>query len=447
MGVVYKGHDRHLGRTVAIKVLPAEFSHDTQFLQRFKNEILNSARLDHPHIVQVYDVGEDAGVHFFIMQMVAGTDLHHQIQRQGCYPVADAVEILLQIAKALDYAHQHGVVHRDIKPDNILIDQSGIARVVDFGIARTMEGTRMTGGMLGTPEYMSPEQARGEDLDGRSDQYSLALVAYEMLTGTTPFRSSTAQPWAIVNMHLTVPPPDPRQYIAMLPAPAVNALMQGLAKVPAYRFATCVEFVQALQNLALAAAPIASRSRSLVPLVVLCIVFAILGVGGVMLSQLPVSKSWNIFRTAEPLTSKPGAGTSGLERNAVTGQTGATPSVLSGKITDKQTSTMPGGKTGAMPGNNGNPLGDAHGQMLNPGNSPFVDPGAPSAGWAPPGAPAAKPLTAEAPAPVAAPAVAPMPEYDYSRSKPVASPATKTAPTAKVRGRSGGDVYGYSSGY
>ncbi|MEI6521558.1 MAG: serine/threonine-protein kinase [bacterium] len=249
MGVVYKGNDRQLGRMVAIKVLPVEFSHDQQFLQRFKNEILNSARLDHPNIVQVYDVGEEAGMHYYVMQLVDGTDLHHKIQHQGSYSVSDTVDVLIQIAKALDYAHQHGVVHRDIKPDNILIDSYGTARVVDFGIARSIEGTRMTGGMLGTPEYMSPEQARGDELDGKSDQYSLALVAYEMLTGTTPFRSTTAQPWAMVNMHLTVQPPDPRQYTDTLSENVANSLIQALAKVPESRFNSCVEFVQALQGL------------------------------------------------------------------------------------------------------------------------------------------------------------------------------------------------------
>jgi serine/threonine protein kinase len=148
----------------------------------------------------------------------------------------------------LDYAHEQGKVHRDIKPDNILLDSKGSPRVVDFGIAKTVEGTRMTGGMIGTPEYMSPEQARGEALDGRADQYALAIVVYEMLTGTTPFRSDTAQAWSLVNAHITVQPPDPRQYQGDLPEHVVVSLMQAMAKMPENRFLTCTQFADALNG-------------------------------------------------------------------------------------------------------------------------------------------------------------------------------------------------------
>ncbi|HEX2948700.1 MAG TPA: serine/threonine protein kinase [Armatimonadota bacterium] len=248
MGVVYCGFDRQLNRTVAIKVLPPEFTHDTTFLHRFKNEILNSAKLDHPNIVQIYDVGEDHGTNYYVMQFIDGHDLRSEIARRGQFSLNEAIDVIYQVAKALDYAHQNGIVHRDVKPDNVLIDHQGIARVVDFGIAKTVEGTNMTGGMIGTPEYMSPEQARGEALDGRSDQYALGLVAYEMLTGRTPFKSETSQPWALVNMHISTPPPDPRQWQQVLPEYAVHALLQSLAKIPSYRFSTCVDFAAALRG-------------------------------------------------------------------------------------------------------------------------------------------------------------------------------------------------------
>ncbi len=246
MGVVYRAHDLQLNRVVAVKVLPHEFTHDVQFLARFKNEVLNTARLQHPHIVAVYDVGVDGNTNYFVMQLIEGQDLKSLLTTRGRLPETEVLRYLGQIASALDYAHANGVVHRDIKPENILIDMQGIARVSDFGIARSMEGTRMTGGMIGTPEYMSPEQAQGIEVDGRSDQYALAIVAYEMYTGTTPFRSSSSQPWALVSMHVSTPPPDPRQYSNLISDGACAALLRALAKTPVERFASCTDFITGL---------------------------------------------------------------------------------------------------------------------------------------------------------------------------------------------------------
>ncbi|NLN74825.1 MAG: serine/threonine protein kinase [Armatimonadetes bacterium] len=246
MGVVYKARDIQLGRYVAIKVLPAEFGRDIQFLERFRREVLNSAKLDHPNIVHVYDVGVDNGCSYYVMQLVQGGSLRTEIDLSAQFEVERALLIVSQIAAALDYAHSAGIIHRDVKSDNILVDRHGNAQVVDFGIARSVDGTPMTGGIIGTPEYMSPEQARGEELDGRSDQYSLAIVAYEMLTGTTPFRSDTTQPWALVNKHITVQPPDPRTMRSDLPDQLSDALMQALAKNPDQRFSSCFDFAQAL---------------------------------------------------------------------------------------------------------------------------------------------------------------------------------------------------------
>ncbi len=246
MGVVYRSWDTQLNRVVALKMLLPEFTHDQQFLLRFKSEINNTARLQHQYIVAIYDVGVDWETHYFVMQFIEGQDLKSYLEEMGRLTVDKAVQILTQIATALDYANENGIVHRDIKPENILIDNYMVARVTDFGIARSLEGTRMTGGMLGTPEYMSPEQAKGEAVDGRSDQYSLAIVAYEMLTGTTPFRSSTTQTWALVNMHITVAPPHPRQLASELPDHLCSALLRGLAKFPEERFPTNVQFIRGL---------------------------------------------------------------------------------------------------------------------------------------------------------------------------------------------------------
>jgi len=246
MGVVYRARDLSLKRAVAVKILPPEFSLDEQFLRRFKNEVLNVARLDHPNIVQIFDVGQEGNTHYYVMQLVEGRDLHSEVIRRGRFSLEEVTGIINRVASALDYAHEQGIVHRDIKPDNILLDRNGSPRVVDFGIAKTVEGTRMTGGMIGTPEYMSPEQARGEALDGRADQYALAIVVYEMLTGTTPFRSDTAQAWSLLNAHITVQPPDPRQWRGDIPEHTVGSLMQALAKLPGYRFATCSRFAEAL---------------------------------------------------------------------------------------------------------------------------------------------------------------------------------------------------------
>jgi serine/threonine protein kinase len=224
-------------------VLPHEFTRDTQFLARFKTEVLNTAKLQHPYIVSVYDVGIDDDTYYYVMQLIEGQDLKSLMSQPDRLSDAVIIKYLEQVANALDFAHANGIIHRDIKPENILIDKYGIARVTDFGIARSLEGTRMTSGMIGTPEYMSPEQAQGNDVDGRSDQYSLAIVAYEMFTGTTPFRSSSSQPWAVVNKHINEVPPDPCLIVSSLTSYCAAVLLKGLAKIPDKRFGSCMEFI------------------------------------------------------------------------------------------------------------------------------------------------------------------------------------------------------------
>jgi serine/threonine protein kinase len=248
MGVVYRAQDTQVKRTVAIKTLPAIMTHNPDLMRRFQAEVQHASKLEHPNIVRVYDVGEDDGTHYYVMQYIEGSDLRAELKQRGRYTVEAALAVISQLAEALDYAHSQGIVHRDIKPENILLDAEGQAHIVDFGIAKAVEGTRMTRGLLGTPEYMSPEQVKGNRVDGRSDQYSLAVLSYELLTGRTPFPTQGDDPWAQINMHLNTPPPNPRTTVPDLPAHVANALLQALAKDPGQRFGSCGKFVKALRG-------------------------------------------------------------------------------------------------------------------------------------------------------------------------------------------------------
>ncbi|MCS7050790.1 MAG: protein kinase, partial [Thermomicrobium sp.] len=183
MAVVYRGYDLVLGRPVAIKVLRGQFAADASFLRRFEREAQAAARLSHPNIVSVYDVGRDDGLPYIVMEYVPGKTLKRLILERAPFPLEEAVQIVRQVAAALDFAHHHGLVHRDIKPQNILVDAEGLAKVVDFGIAKGLSDSGLTeaGSGLGTVHYISPEQASSLMATPSSDIYSLAVVAYEML--------------------------------------------------------------------------------------------------------------------------------------------------------------------------------------------------------------------------------------------------------------------------
>jgi len=189
MAIVFKARDKSLEREVAIKVLPFSLSFDAEFVERFQREARTSAKLEHPNIIPIYRVGKSGRVIYFVMKFLRGKPLSNVIEARGAIPVPEIKRLLIETASALGYAHKHGIVHRDIKPDNIMFDELGQAIVTDFGIAKAQSGARLTGtGMsIGTPHYMSPEQARAQTLDGRSDIYSLGVVAYQCLTGHVPF--------------------------------------------------------------------------------------------------------------------------------------------------------------------------------------------------------------------------------------------------------------------
>ena len=189
MAVVYKARDKTLEREVAIKVLPFSLSFDAEFVERFQREARTAGKLEHPNIIPIYRVGKSGRVIYFVMKFIRGKSLSSVIETRGALPVPEIKRMLTEAGRALGFAHKHGIVHRDIKPDNIMFDELGQAIVADFGIAKAQSGAKLTGtGMsIGTPHYMSPEQARAQNLDGRSDIYSLGVVGYQCLTGHVPF--------------------------------------------------------------------------------------------------------------------------------------------------------------------------------------------------------------------------------------------------------------------
>ena len=210
MAVVFRAKDKHLHRDVAIKVLPFSLAFDAEFVERFQREARTAAQLEHPHIIPIYRVGKTGKVIFFVMKFLRGGALSELLAERGTLTPNQIRQVLVQTGGALGYAHQHGIVHRDIKPDNIMFDELGHAVLTDFGIAKAATGSRLTGtGMsIGTPHYMSPEQARAQPLDGRSDIYSLGVVAYQCLTGTVPFDGEDAFSIGYKHIMEEVPAPD-----------------------------------------------------------------------------------------------------------------------------------------------------------------------------------------------------------------------------------------------
>ncbi len=271
MATVYLAEDMKHGRQVAIKVLRPELA-AVIGPERFVREIRTIAALQHPHILGLIDSGEVEGTAYYVMPFVEGESLRDRLSREKQLPVGDAVRIATEVASALDYAHRHGVIHRDVKPENILL-HDGQALVADFGIALAASksgGSRMTetGMSLGTPHYMSPEQAMGErEITSRSDVYALGVVTYEMLTGDPPFTGSTAQ--AIVARMMTEAPRSLTVQRHTIPAPVESAVLTALEKLPADRFATAAEFAAALQSRAeratIAIPSVSRRKPSLLP--------------------------------------------------------------------------------------------------------------------------------------------------------------------------------------
>jgi serine/threonine-protein kinase len=261
MAVVYRARDLRLNRRVAIKVLPPELAFNADVRERFLREAQTSAQLAHPGIVPIYTVDEAEGLVFFIMALVDGETLGERLLRDRRLPVEQVRRILMDVADALAYAHAHGVVHRDIKPDNIMLERgTGRAVVTDFGIARAAAGDSrltVTGVAIGTPAYMSPEQALGErELDGRSDIYSLGIIAYQMLAGEPPIKASNTP--AMLVKHVSETPRSLEQLRPDAPRAMVNAIARALAKKPEDRWRDAAAFRDALSG-AREAAPYVER--------------------------------------------------------------------------------------------------------------------------------------------------------------------------------------------
>jgi serine/threonine-protein kinase len=221
MAVVYRAYQPSLNRHVAIKVLPPQLSFDPQFVERFQREARAAARLRHPNIVVIHDVGEQDGNYYIVMEYLEGRTLNQLIEQEGPLSPQRAAHIIDQVAAALDYAHQQGVVHRDVKPANIFVGKDDRVTLTDFGIAKAAtdaEQLTRTGMLMGTPEYMAPEQAEGSNVDHRTDLYSLGIVLYQMLVGRVPFRGTT--PHATLHAVIYEPPPAPHQ-INLAVSPAV----------------------------------------------------------------------------------------------------------------------------------------------------------------------------------------------------------------------------------
>src|SRR5436853_2011577 len=240
MANVYLAEDEVLGRRVAIKILNDRHAGDDQFVERFRREAKNAAGLSHPNIVSIYDRGEAEGTYYIATEYAAGRSLKELIVSRGPAPVNVAVEYARQILSALRFAHRHGIVHRDIKPHNVLVDGEGRVKVTDFGIARA-GASQMTeaGSIVGTAQYLSPEQARGSGVDQRSDLYSLGVVLYELLTGTVPFSGDT--PVEIAMKHLSQTPEPPSAKRADVPRDLDLIVLRALAKDPAERYQSAEE--------------------------------------------------------------------------------------------------------------------------------------------------------------------------------------------------------------
>ncbi|MBA3337743.1 MAG: protein kinase, partial [Chloroflexia bacterium] len=248
MAEVFLGHDLLLNRAVAIKALRPQFAKDATFLLRFEREAIAVAGFIHPNIIDIYDVGEEQGTPYIVMEYVEGETLKEIIEHEAPFSPDDVAALLEQVGAALDYAHERGLVHRDIKPQNILVDPHGLAKVVDFGIAIGVTDSQLTevGTGIGTVQYISPEQANGLMATPASDIYSLGVVAYEMLTGELPFDAASAV--AIALSHVQDEPVKPSAINSTLQAPIDSIVLRALDKDPTRRFSTAGSFAHAISE-------------------------------------------------------------------------------------------------------------------------------------------------------------------------------------------------------
>lgn len=236
MALVYKGHDLLLNRKVAVKVLRSQYVHDEEFIRRFRREAQAAASLSHPNVVSIYDVGQEEDVHYIVMEYIEGKTLNDLIKEKAPLQVEDAVHYASQIADALDHAHHNEIIHRDIKPHNILIGKNGRVKVTDFGIARaaTSSTITQTGSVVGSVHYFSPEHAKGTNTGEKSDLYSLGIVMYQMLTGRLPFLGES--PISVALKHLQEDVEEPRKVNPLIPQSVENIILKAMRKKPEERY-------------------------------------------------------------------------------------------------------------------------------------------------------------------------------------------------------------------
>ena len=251
MAVVYKARCRLLNRFVAIKILRPEFTKDETFVDNFKKESQAAAGLTHPNIVSVYDVGKEGNINFIVMELVEGKPLSQIIAEKGRLDYKEAINVARQVASALSLAHKNQIIHRDVKPHNVLITSTGVAKLADFGIARAVTNSPVVDGtnnkVMGSVHYLSPEQARGSYLDERSDIYSLGIVLYEMLTGKVPFDGDNAISIALMHINETMTPPT--QLVSGIPPQLERVVMKATDKYQTNRYASADELIAELDNI------------------------------------------------------------------------------------------------------------------------------------------------------------------------------------------------------
>src|SRR2546427_2555515 len=247
MSSVFRAHDRLLDRKVALKVLHQEYTDDDQYVERFRREARTAASLSHPNIVTVIDRGEHEGRQFIVFEYIDGQNLKEVVRQEAPLPVREALELGIQVGRALAFAHQQGLVHRDVKPQNVLLNGDGRAKVTDFGIARTLDvdGVTQTGTVLGTSNYIAPEQASGRQVDAHTDVYSLGVVLYELLAGDVPFPGENFV--AVAMKHVNEPPPNLLDVRKDVPLRVAAAVDRALEKDPGQRFPTMEAFAAELE--------------------------------------------------------------------------------------------------------------------------------------------------------------------------------------------------------
>lgn len=246
MSYVYKALCHKLNRLVAIKILKEEFSSDGSFVSKFKMEAQAAARLSHPNIVNIYDVVDEDNLHYIVMELIEGITLKNYISKKGCLDVKEAIGVAVQVAQGIAAAHEQGIIHRDIKPQNIIIARDGKVKVADFGIARAASSQTLSATAVGSVHYISPEQARGGYSDARSDVYSLGITMYEMVAGRVPFQGENTVTVALA--HLETPITPPSYYNEDIPVGLENIILKCTEKKPEYRYGSMQEVVADLRH-------------------------------------------------------------------------------------------------------------------------------------------------------------------------------------------------------